>query len=84
MRASTRTPPPTGAGDGSSRGGAGIVRHASRHSLRHSFATHLLEAGSSVRLIQELLGHKHVSTPIISTHVPNRGGQGVRSPIDSL
>ena len=75
---------PTGAGDGSSRGAAGIVKHASRRTLRHSFATHPLEVGYGVRLIQELLGHKDVSTPMISTPVLNRGGQGVRSPSDSL
>ena len=65
-------------------GSAGIVKHASCHTLRHSFATHLLEAGYDIRTIQELLGHKDVRTTMISTHVLNRGGQGVRSPIDGL
>jgi len=57
---------------------AGIVKHASRQTLRHSFATHLLEAGYGVRVIQESLGHKDVRTTMIHTHALNRGGQGVR------
>lgn len=61
---------------------AGITKHVSCHTFRHSFATHLLEGGYDIRTVQELLGHQSVETTMIYTHVMNKGGRGVRSPLD--
>jgi len=63
---------------------AGLVKRATCHTFRHSFATHLIESGYDIRTVQELLGHKDVKTTMIYTHVLNRGDKGVKSPVDDL
>ena len=63
---------------------AGITKHVTPHTFRHSFATHLLESGYDIRTIQQLLGHKNVKTTMIYTHIAKRGLQGVRSPLDEM
>ena len=63
---------------------AGIEKHVTSHTLRHSFATHLLESGADIRTVQEQLGHQDVKTTEIYTHVLKRGARGVRSPLSDL
>ena len=62
----------------------GLAKHATCYTRRHSFATHLLEAGCDIRTVQELLGHQDVRTTVIYIHVLNRGGKGVCTPADPL
>jgi site-specific recombinase XerD len=63
---------------------AGLTKQISAHTFRHSFATHLLQRGTDIRTIQQLLGHSDVKTSMIYSHVFQQGGQGVLSPLDDL
>ena len=63
---------------------SGVAKRVTSHTLRHSFATHVLQHGADIRTIQDLLGHKDVSTTMIYTHVIQKGGMGMRSPLDML
>ncbi len=63
---------------------SGVAKPATAHTLRHSFATHLIEDGADIRTVQELLGHESVETTMIYTHVLNKGGRGVTSPLDMM
>lgn len=63
---------------------AKIMKHVTAHTFRHSFATHLLENGYDIRTVQELMGHKNVNTTMVYTHVLNKGGHGVKSPLDNI
>ena len=82
--ATTCTSPSSSAPSSWPRRTLGLTKRITCHSLRHSFATHLLQDGYDIRTVQELLGHRDVATTMIYTYVLNRGGLGVRSPADRL